>query len=95
MTEKELEEDKKINYLVSKVLKENVKDMLDSVFKSKTFKTSMNYLKYIYSGDEKYLTLYQEEFNKLNLSEKMQVLLNIHAHLDNQKGKQKVKGKNG
>ena len=91
MTDKELE--KKTNYLVSKVLKENVKDMIDSVFKSKTFKTSMNYLNYIYSGDEKYLTLYQEEFDKLTLSEKLQVLLNIHAHLDNQKEKQKVKGK--
>ena len=89
-------EDMEINKLVSKVFKENVEGMLDSVFESKTFMTSMCLLKYIYDRDLNAWNLFIREFSKMNYMDQIQVLTNVSSNIKEQKkSKEKVKGKNG
>jgi len=70
--------------------------MLDSVFESKTFITSMCLLKYIYDRDQNAWNLFIREFSKMNFVDQMQVLSNVAANVKEQKkNKEKVKSKNG
>ena len=89
-------EDIETRNLVLKVFKDASEVMLDIVFESKTFMTSMCLLKYIYDRDENAWNLFVREFGKMNYMEQIQVLANVSGNIKEQKkSKQKVKGTNG
>ena len=86
--------------LITDLLHEEINEMFEEVFSSKTFKIGLYLLKYIYDRDLKYYNLFIEEFKKLSLDEQIQVLTNVssnlreHNHDKLNKHKKKKKGKN-
>ncbi len=72
-----------------------IKQTFDEVIKSKTFKCSIYFMKYVIDKDEEYFYKFTTMFSKFTPEEKIQVLRNVRANLKEQsKLKIQSEGKN-
>ena len=61
-----------------------IKQTFDEVIKSKTFKCSIYFIKYVIDKDEEYFYRFISMFSKFTPEEKIQVLRNVKANLSEQ-----------